>query len=352
MLLERADTDGPVSKACEEIKKAGDRAASLTRQLLAFSRQQVLEPRFLSLNTSVAEIEKMIRRLIGEDIDLRITLDPALGSVKADPGQIDQIIMNLAVNSRDAMPEGGKFVIETNNAELDDEFAFHHPPSIAGSYVVLTITDTGIGMSRETIAHIFEPFFTTKEIGKGTGLGLSTVYGVVKQSNGYIWVYSEPGQGSVFKIYLPRVVESAEQVQPQKGAEESLRGTETVLLVEDEQSVRTLTRTMLEQSGYTVLEAENGSRAVEIAKDHQGRIQLLLTDVLMPEMNGPELSEKVHWIHPEAKTLYASGYSSSFGTQNGLLHEGASLLQKPIVRTTLLRKIRSLLDVQKESELT
>jgi CheY-like chemotaxis protein len=272
--------------------------------------------------------------------------------VKADPGQIDQIIMNLAVNARDAMPEGGRLVIETSNAELDEEYALHHPPSIAGRYVVLAVTDTGVGMSRETIAHIFEPFFTTKEIGKGTGLGLSTVYGVVKQSDGYIWVYSEPGQGSVFKIYLPQVVESAEQIRPEESTTESVRGTETVLLVEDEQSVRILTRSMLEQNGYTVLEARNGAHAIEIATEHQGPIHLLLTDVLMPEMNGPIVSEKVRGIHPETKTLYTSGYSGSFGTQSGLLPAGASLLQKPFVRKTLMRKVHSLLDMQKKAEPT
>jgi two-component system, cell cycle sensor histidine kinase and response regulator CckA len=349
MLLERADPDSSISNACEEIKKAGNRAVLLTRQLLAFSRQQQLEPRFLNLNTSVVEIEKMIRRLIGEDIDLRISLNTSLGIVKADPGQIDQIIMNLAVNARDAMPEGGKLIIETSNAEFDEEYALHHPPCISGRYVGLTVTDTGIGMSRETIAHIFEPFFTTKEVGKGTGLGLSTVYGVVKQSNGYIWVYSEPGQGSVFRIYLPQVVESADQIRPDESPTEPLRGTETVLLVEDEPSVRTLTRIMLEQNGYTVLEAENGANAIAIAKEHQGHIHLLLTDVLMPKMNGPEVSEKVHWIHAEAKTLYVSGYCGTFGTCD-LLPEGSHRLQKPVVRRTLLRKLRSLLDVRKESE--
>ena len=352
LLLERADTDGQVRKQCEEIKRAGDRAASLTRQLLAFSRQQVLEPRVLNLNTSVAEIEKMLRRLIGEDIDLRTSLDPTLGLVKADPGQIEQVIMNLAVNARDAMPKGGKLIIETSNTELDDEYALHHPPCIVGRYVILAVTDSGVGMSQETKARIFEPFFTTKELGKGTGLGLSTVYGVAKQSGGYIWVYSEPGQGSVFKLYLPRVDGSEGQIRPAKSASELLAGTETVLLVEDEQSVRALTRNLLEQGGYTVLEADNGAHAVEIAKQHHGPIHLLLTDVVMPGMNGPAVAEMILPIHPEAKTLYVSGYSSSFGTQTGLVPAGANLFQKPFSRAALLRKVRNLLDMQKKSETT
>jgi PAS domain S-box-containing protein len=352
LLLERADTDGQVRKQCEEIKRAGDRAASLTRQLLAFSRQQVLEPRVLNLNTSVAEIEKMLRRLIGEDIDLRTSLDPTLGLVKADPGQIEQVIMNLALNARDAMPGGGKLIIETSNTELDDEYALHHPPCIVGRYVILAVTDSGVGMSQETKARIFEPFFTTKELGKGTGLGLSTVYGVAKQSGGYIWVYSEPGQGSVFKLYLPRVDGSEVQIRPAKSAPELLPGTETVLLVEDEQSVRALTRNLLEQGGYTVLEADNGAHAVEIAKQHHGPIHLLLTDVVMPGMNGPAVAEMILPIHPEAKALYVSGYSSSFGTQTGLVPAGPNLFQKPFSRAALLRKVRNLLDMQKKSETT
>ena len=352
MLLDRVDNDGQIRKQCEEIKRAGQRAASLTRQLLAFSRQQVLEPRVLNLNTSVIEIEKMLRRLIGEDIELRTSLDPKLAPVKADPAQIEQVIMNLAVNARDAMPDGGKLIIETSNTDLDDEYALLHPPCIAGRYVLLAVTDTGVGMSQETRARVFEPFFTTKETGKGTGLGLSTVYGVVKQSGGYIWVYSEPGQGSVFKIYLPQVDGSVQEIRPSESAPEPFRVTETVLLVEDEQSVRTLTRNLLEQNGYTVLEADNGAHAVKLAKQHHGSIHLLMTDVVMPEMNGPTLADKLLSIHPEAKVLYVSGYSGCFGTQSGLIPAGASLLQKPFLRTTLLQKLRNVLDVQKESKPT
>jgi PAS domain S-box-containing protein len=352
MLAERADIDGQVRAQCMEIKRAGDRAAVLTRQLLAFSRQQVLESRVLDLNTSVTDIEKMLRRLIGEDIEFRTSLDPALGAVKADAGQIEQVIMNLAVNARDAMPHGGKLIIETSNADVDDEYVLRHPLMTVGRYVLLTVTDSGEGISEETKAHIFEPFFTTKEHGKGTGLGLSTVYGVVKQSGGFIWVYSAPGQGSVFKIYLPRVDGSEMHIRPIESAPEVLRGTETILLVEDEQSVRALTHNLLEQSGYTVLDADNGAHAVEIAVQYHGPIHLLLTDVVMPGMNGPAITDKILPIHPEAKTLYVSGYSGSFGTQTGLVPEGADLLQKPFSRSALLRKLRNILDVQKKSENT
>ena len=350
ILLERTNTDVQMRQQCEEIKRAGERAASLTRQLLAFSRQQVLEPRILNLNTSVAEIEKMLRRLIGEDVELRTSLHSALGSVKADPGQIEQIIMNLAVNARDAMPQGGKLVIETANELLDEDYAFHHPTCAPGRYVSLTVTDDGAGMSPETKARIFEPFFTTKELGKGTGLGLATVYGVVKQSGGFVWVYSELGQGSVFKIYLPRIDTPEQRIQPLEPAPEFIRATETVLLVEDEPSVRKLTRNLLEQGGYTVLEADNGEHAVDIARKHSGPIHLLLTDVVMPGMTGPILVEKIASVHPEAIPLYVSGYSGSFGTQTGLVPEGAALLQKPFTRAALLKKLRSLLDADQKSE--
>jgi two-component system, cell cycle sensor histidine kinase and response regulator CckA len=352
ILLDRAGQDAKMRSQCQEINKAGNRAASLTRQLLAFSRQQVLEPRVLNLNTVVVEIEKMLRRLIGEHIEFRTALDPTLGSVKADPGQIEQIIMNLAVNARDAMPEGGKLVIETNNVELDDAYALYHPPLSPGRYVLLAVTDTGIGMSDEIKAHIFEPFFTTKEIGKGTGLGLSTVYGVVKQSGGYIWVYSELGHGSVFKIYLPRVDQSAQQSRPNELAPELSRGTETVMLVEDEESVRRLTRSLLEEGGYTVIEASNGAQALEIAGKYSGPIHLLLSDVVMPGMNGQVLAQKMIEVQPKMRVLYISGYTGSFSSHERLFDAGAILVQKPFSRATLLRKLREILDFQKESEPT
>jgi two-component system cell cycle sensor histidine kinase/response regulator CckA len=352
ILLDRAGQDTKMRTQCQEINKAGNRAASLTRQLLAFSRQQVLEPRVLNLNTVIVEIEKMLKRLIGEDIEFRTALDPTLGSVKADPGQIEQIIMNLAVNARDAMPEGGKLVIETSNAELDDRYALQHPPFSPGRYVLLAITDTGIGMSAETKTHIFEPFFTTKEVGKGTGLGLSTVYGVVKQSGGYIWVYSELGHGSVFKIYLPRVDQSVQQSRPSELAPELYHGTETVLLVEDEESVRTLTRSLLEEGGYTVIEASNGAQALEIVGRLSGPIHLLLTDVVMPGMNGRVLAKKMIEAQPKMKVIYISGYTGSFSSHGELFDAAATLVQKPFSRATLLRKLREALDFQKESEPT
>jgi two-component system, cell cycle sensor histidine kinase and response regulator CckA len=350
ILLGRTGLDGKMYSQCEEIKKAGNRAASLTRQLLAFSRQQVLAPTVLNLNAVVVETEKMLRRLIGEDIELRTALDPTLGAVKVDPGQVEQIIMNLAVNARDAMPGGGKLVIETSNTDLDEKYAIHHPPFIAGRYVLLAVTDTGIGMDEETKKHIFEPFFTTKEIGKGTGLGLSTVYGVVKQSGGYIWVYGELGHGSVFKIYLPRVDQSVQQSRPSELAPEIHRGTETVLLVEDEESVRTLTRSLLEEGGYTVIEASSGTHALEVAGRHSGPIHLLLTDVVMPGMNGRELAQKMIANYPAVKVIYTSGYTGSFSSHEDLFDPGAILIQKPFSRTTLLRKVHDALDFQKESE--
>ena len=350
ILLDRAGQDAKMRSQCQEINKAGNRAASLTRQLLAFSRQQVLEPRVLNLNAVVVDTEKMLRRLIGEDIEFRTALDPTLGSVKADPGQIEQIIMNLAVNARDAMPEGGKLVIETSNAELDDSYALQHPPLSPGRYVLLAVTDTGIGMSEETKTHIFEPFFTTKEVGKGTGLGLSTVYGVVKQSGGYIWVYSELGHGSVFKVYLPRVDQSVQQSRPNELAPELYRGTETVLLVEDEESVRTLTRSLLEEGGYTVIEASNGTHALEIAGRYSEPIHLLLTDVVMPGMNGRALAQKMIAARPKMRVVYISGYTGSFSSHGELFDAAATLVQKPFSRATLLRKLREALDSQKELE--
>jgi two-component system, cell cycle sensor histidine kinase and response regulator CckA len=352
ILLEHAGFEPKTQSQCKEIKKAGDRAASLTRQLLAFSRQQVLAPKVLNLNTIVVETEKMLKRLIGEDIEFRTTLDPALGSVKVDPGQIEQVIMNLALNARDAMPEGGKLVIETSNADLDDAYALHHPPFIAGRYALLAVTDTGIGMDKETKSRIFDPFFTTKEVGKGTGLGLSTVYGVVKQSCGYIWVYSELGHGSVFKTYLPRVDQLVQKSQPSESAPELLRGTETILFAEDEESVRTLTRSLLEDGGYTVLEASNGPQAIEVAGRYSGPIHLLLTDMVMPGMNGHELARKMIADRPKMSVLYVSGYTGSFSLNGEFLDAGASLVQKPFSRITLLEKIRETLDSNKNSEST
>jgi len=344
ILLESIPHDSKMHSQCEEIKKAGDRAASLTGQLLAFSRQQALAPKILNLNEVVAETEKMLRRLIGENIDVRTTLDPTLGNVKADPGQIGQVIMNLVVNARDAMPEGGKLVIETSNAVLDDEAAVRHPPLSAGRYILLTVSDSGIGMDEETQTHIFEPFFTTKEIGKGTGLGLSTVYGVVKQSGGTVWVYSELGHGSVFKIYLPRVDEATLQSLPTELATHLSRGTETILLVEDEDSVRKLTQSLLEDAGYKVIEARSGDEALEVTARNSGPIHLLLSDIVMPGMNGPDLGERLAVTNPEMKILYMSGYTSTFANYNKLIDRCVKLIQKPFSRPTLLRTLREVLE--------
>jgi len=337
------DQRGPLRKHAEEIKKAGQRAASLTRQLLAFSRQQVLELNVFDLNAVVSDMEKMLRRLIGEDVELTTVLDPALGRIKADQGQLEQVIMNLAVNARDAMPRGGKLILETANVELDEAYTRQHPGSRPGSYVMLSVTDSGVGMDAETQTHIFEPFFTTKERGKGTGLGLATVYGVIKQSGGYIWVDSQVGQGASFKIYLPRIAEpvvSSDPGEPRVGA---LRGSETVLVVEDEEPLRKLAGQLLGSADYTVLEASSGAEAIQVAEQHHGPIQLLLTDVVMPDMNGRVLAEQLVLLHPDIKVLYMSGYTDSVIAEHGVLKPNTHLLHKPFTRETLMRKVREVL---------
>jgi two-component system, cell cycle sensor histidine kinase and response regulator CckA len=336
-LLEHAD----------EIEKAGRRAASLTKQLLAFSRQQVLTPAILNLNTLASDMEKMLPRLLGEDIEVSLELDPELGNVKADQSQIEQIIMNLAVNARDAMPTGGKLKIETKNVELDAAYTRTHPGSKVGSYVMLAVTDTGTGMNAETLAHIFEPFFTTKERGKGTGLGLATVYGVVKQSKGYIWVDSAPGKGSSFKIYLARDAGAAAAEQREVKAKEKVRGSELILLVEDAEPLRKLAQTFLESGGFRVLSAESGEEAMEIAAKNGGLLDLLLTDVVMPGMNGRTLAEQLARRQPNLKVLYISGYTDAFIAGHGVLEEGIQLLHKPFTEEVLLQKVREVLDSDK-----
>jgi len=348
ILEQRLPPGDPLHKECLQIKKAGQSAASLTRQLLAFSRQQILEPRVLDLNAIVQNVEKMLRRLIGEHINLRTSLGPGLGSVKADQSQIEQVIINLAVNARDAMPQGGKLLIETANVDLDEDYARRHPPQLPGPYVLLSVADTGMGMDAETQSHIFEPFFTTKEVGKGTGLGLSTVYGVVRQSGGHIWVYSEPGQGTTFKIYLPRAVQAAGSQQQLSAPADSLRGSETILLVEDEEALRGLTRSLLEDSGYTVLEAELPEAATEIAQTHRGPIHLLLSDMVMPGMDGRTLAENLAPIRPEMRVVYMSGYTGF--THAGLADSEIALLAKPFTREKLLRKLRETLESEMKVE--
>ena len=344
MVLERLDSSDPTRGQLEEIRKAGERAGSLTRQLLAFSRQQMLAPRVLDLNTLVTDVEKMLRRLIGEDIDLAIVRDPGLGQVKADSGQIEQILLNLAVNARDAMPEGGKLVIETANVELDEAYADQHGLVPPGSYVLLAVNDTGIGMNAETQAHIFEPFFTTKEQGKGTGLGLATVYGIVKQSAGFIWVYSELGRGTTFKIYLPRIDEPGESVPASEARGHSVGGAETILLVEDEGALRALAARILQALGYRVLESDSPEDALRIGEQHQEPIHLLLTDVVMPRISGRKIAESLAFLRPALKVLYMSGYTDDAVFRNGVLEPGATFIQKPFTPAALARKVREVLD--------
>ncbi len=348
--LRRLQAEDPLHRNIKEIKKAGERAASLTRQLLAFSRKQVLQPKVLALNSIISDVEKMLRRLIGEDIELRTVLEPQLGSVKADPGQIEQVLLNLAVNARDAMPQGGKLTIETANVYLDGEYAAQHIAVKPGHYVMLAVSDTGCGMDEKTQARIFEPFFTTKEAGKGTGLGLSTVYGIVKQSGGNIWVYSEVGRGTTFKVYLPRVDEGAQEHMRSAEPEDAVQGTGVILLAEDEHMVRKLAREVLEMCGYKVLEAANGGAALLICERHQESIDLLITDVIMPEMGGRELATRLSQLRPEMKVLYMSGYTDNAIVHQGVLDEGANFIQKPFSPQTLASKVREVLGETKRDD--
>ena len=328
--------------AIEEIRKAGERAAGLTRQLLAFSRKQVLEPRVLDLNRVADQIQGMLSRLIGEDIQVVMNLDPALGCVRADAGQIEQVIVNLAVNARDAMPRGGQISLETANVELDESYAQAHVPVQPGSFVMLAVSDTGAGMDAATRQRIFEPFFTTKGKGEGTGLGLSTVYGIVKQSGGYIWVYSEPGRGTTFKIYLPRVDDPSEGPVVPSTAALPAGGNETILVVEDEAAVRKLVCKTLEARGYRVLEAADGGEAVAIAGTQS--VDLLLTDMVLPGMGGGEIAARIRDIHPRAKVLYTSGYTDDVIVRRGLMERGAAFLEKPFTPSILARRVREVLD--------
>ncbi|MGB8523318.1 MAG: PAS domain-containing protein [Candidatus Acidiferrales bacterium] len=341
-LLQKMDADDPMREAVDEIEKAGQRAAALTQQLLAFSRKQVLEPKVLDLNSIVVDVEKMLRRLIGEDVNLEITPSPNLGRVKADRGQIEQVILNLAVNARDAMPRGGQLKIETMNADLDENDARNKRYIVPGHYAMLQVSDTGMGMSAEVQSHIFEPFYTTKEQGKGTGLGLATVYGVVKQSGGYIWVESEIGKGTRFQVYLPR----AEGVVTEPSRKESpvmTRGLGTILVAEDEPSLRKLTCNTLKEAGYKVLEAEDAPKAIEIVKHSDCRIDLLLTDVVMPGMSGRELAENLSLKCPRMKILYMSGYTDGAVATHGVLESGIVILRKPFSRAQLQRNVAEML---------
>jgi PAS domain S-box-containing protein len=328
----------------QQIESASERAVTLVRQLLAFSRKQILQPKILDLNTIVLGLDNLLRRLMSEDIEMQTIVGKNVGAVKADPGQIEQVIMNLVVNAREAMPNGGRLVIETSNADLDDAYAREHVTVKPGNYVMLAVSDTGVGIEADALAHIFEPFYTTKASGKGTGLGLSTVYGIVKQSGGYIWVYSEMGRGSSFKVYLPRVgdpVESAVQTVKQTAAR---RGTETILLVEDEPAVRELTRMVLARQGYSVVEATNSEEAERLCENGAGEIHLLLTDVIMPGVSGHELAKRITARHPRIKVLYMSGYTHNVIASGGMLDRGIAFLQKPFTPATLIEKVRDVLD--------
>ncbi|MGE5699732.1 MAG: PAS domain S-box protein [Deltaproteobacteria bacterium] len=344
LLLQRLDSGSPLRRDVEEIRNAGERAASLTRQLLAFSRKQVLQPKVLDLNAVVAGMDNMLRRLIGEDIDLVAVLKPGLWNVRADPGQLEQVVMNLAVNARDAMPRGGKLTIETANVELDDAYVRRHTVVSPGPYVMMAISDNGAGMNEETRNRLFEPFFTTKEKGKGTGLGLSTVYGIVKQSGGYIWAYSEIGMGTAFKVYIPRFGGASAETGKERGSASAPHGRETVLVVEDEAAVRALVRDILEGSGYTVLTASDGEDAQKVGRGHRAPIHLIVTDVVMPKMGGREAALSLAPHLPGVKVLYMSGYTNETIVRQGVLDPGIPFLEKPFTPDALLRKVRRVLD--------
>jgi PAS domain S-box-containing protein len=347
-LLEELDAADPRREDARHIAEAADRATGLTRQLLAFSRKQILEPQVLDVNAVVANLRPMLARLIGEDVTVEARLGGTAGSIMADVGQLEQVLINLAVNARDAMPDGGRLTMETAEVTIDERGALAHARREQcavepGSYVLLTVSDTGIGMSPEVRSRIFEPFFTTKDVGKGTGLGLSTAYGIVKQSGGQIWVYSEPDQGTVFKLYFPRL-EAAATASIKPSRESPVGGTETVLLVEDEKSVRQLARRILERQGYHVLESENGREALAQATAYGGRIHLILTDVVMPELSGRGLVERLTAVRPDAAVIYMSGYTDDDVLRRGMVEPGSRFLQKPFDPKALLRMVREALN--------
>jgi signal transduction histidine kinase/ActR/RegA family two-component response regulator len=347
--LAALDDNDSVAADVREIQSAGKRAADLTRQLLAFSRQQMLAPAVVDLNDVVGHMDTMLQRLIGEDIDLRTVTPPQVGKVKVDPGQIEQVIMNLAINARDAMPNGGTLTIETANVFLDEPYVSSHVGVKVGPHVLLAVADSGVGMTPDVQARIFEPFFTTKERGKGTGLGLSTVLGIVEQSGGSISVSSVPGRGATFRIYFPCTDEDPDSMQL-AAAPRTLQGTETILLVEDEEQLRALGRQILSKSGYHVIVAENAPNALTICEKYEGTIHLLLTDVVMPLMNGRELAERAARLRPAMKVLYVSGYTDNTIVHHGVLDEGVAFLQKPITPDNLRRKLRDVLDTERRSD--
>src|SRR5579871_775645 len=343
LMLNNLGPNDPNRHSAEQIMKAGERAAALTKQLLAFSRRQVLQPKVLDLNRVVKNSSSMLQRLIGEDIDLRLELDSDLGRVSADPGQLEQVLMDLVVNARDAMPKGGTLTIETRNRELDDEYVATHLNVKPGAYVQLGVSDTGHGMDEATRARLFEPFFTTKTVGKGTGLGLSTVFGIIRQSGGSVEVYSEPGSGTSVKVYLPRMDQPA-SVEAEVARRQLARGTETILLVEDDEMVRNLVRETLEREGYKLIDAADPADAARIAETYRGPIDLLITDVVMPKINGRDLAERITKRRRELKVLYMSGYTDHAIVNSGLLQKEVAFLQKPFTPAALTEKVREVLE--------
>ena len=343
MLAELRDGD-PLRDDLVEIKKAGERAAELTKQLLMFSRHQMIEHRVLDVRQILIGMEKMIRRLLGADVELTLLPSTSVGRVTADAGQVEQIVMNLVVNARDAMPHGGKLVLETRNVELDAEYAAVHAGATPGSYVMLALTDTGVGMTKEVQARVFEPFFTTKEKGKGTGLGLSTVFGIVKKRGGHVWLYSEPGKGTTFRVYLPRTGASSDRISSIPPSIGGVKGSETILLVEDDEQVRGVACSILRRQGYRVLEASNGGEALMACEQHPSPIHLLLTDVVLPRMSGRQLADRLLALRPEMKLLFMSGYTDEAIHQGAVLDSGATCLQKPLTPDMLSRTVREVLD--------
>src|SRR5262245_38695904 len=350
LMLDDMPRDDGMRQDLEEIKSAGERAAALTRQLLAFSRRQMLQPQVVDLNALVHQLEKLLRRLISEDVELVTTLAPSLPTVKVDPASVEQVLVNLAVNARDAMPDGGRLTIETSAVQLNSSYVGRHPAIMPGPYVMLAISDTGLGMDAATRARIFEPFFTTKEYGRGSGLGLATVYGIVQQSGGSIWVYSEPGQGTSFKVYLPTAASEA-PVRTTGDDETVTKGWETVLLVEDEDAVRALAREVLRRHGYVVLEARHGLDALRLAERHPDTIHLMVTDVVMPHMSGRDLADRLTEVRPDMKVLFISGYTDHAAMHRHLT-PGAAFLQKPFTPEALARRVRSMLDEQPDGVTT
>jgi two-component system, cell cycle sensor histidine kinase and response regulator CckA len=344
ILLDELPQGHALAKKIEIIRKASSSAADLVRQLLAFSRQQMVQPIVLDVKKVVERTRAMLQRLIGEDIEVTVLIEDSVGSIKADPGQIEQVLLNLAVNARDAMPQGGHLTIQACNVELDESEKKRHHPVVPGPYVMLTVEDTGCGMGPETQARIFDPFFTTKELGKGTGLGLATVYGIVKQTGGYIWVYSEVNEGTVFKVYLPRTDQAVRPAEREKPEARALQGSETILLAEDSESLLEMAREYLESIGYTVLGAVSGEKALQWAREYAGPIHLLLTDVVMPEMSGPELAKRLASLRPDTKTMLTSGYTDEAISRQGIFDSSVAFIQKPYRPKALARKIREVLD--------